>query len=73
MLPFLSPGDLPDTEIEPTSSVLAGRFFIIEPPGKPLSLSFLTYKRRVIIYFQKDKMKLGNKMCEMLSIVSGTR
>ena len=38
-----------------------------------LSLSFLTYKRRVIIYFQINKIKLGNKMCEMLSALSGTR
>ena len=35
-LPFPSPGDLPDSEIEPTSPVLAGRFFTAEPLGKPL-------------------------------------
>ena len=32
-----SPGDLPDSEMEPTSPVspaLAGRFFTTEPPGK---------------------------------------
>ena len=37
-LPFSSPGDLPNTGIEPTSPVaptLAGRFFTTEPPGKP--------------------------------------
>ena len=34
-LPFLSPGDLPDPGIESVSLVLAGGFFIIEPPGKP--------------------------------------
>ena len=28
-LPFLSPGDIPDPGIEPTSPVLAGRFFTI--------------------------------------------
>ena len=33
-LPFLSPGDLPDTEIEPMSPALAGGFFTIEPSGK---------------------------------------
>ena len=35
--PFLSPGDLPDSGIEPTSLVspaLADRFFTTEPPGK---------------------------------------
>ena len=37
-LPFLTPGDLPDPGIElvsPASPALAGRFFTIEPPGKP--------------------------------------
>ena len=36
-LPFLSPGDLPDPEIEPTSPALAGRFFTTELLGKPRS------------------------------------
>ena len=34
-LPFLSPEDLPDPGIEPTSSALAGRFFTTEPPRQP--------------------------------------
>ena len=34
-LPCPPPGDLPDPGIESTSSVLAGRFFTTEPPGKP--------------------------------------
>ena len=37
-LPFPSPGDLPDPEMEPESPVapaLAGGFFTSEPPGKP--------------------------------------
>ena len=34
-LPFPSAGDLPDPGIEPQSPALAGRFFTIEPPGKP--------------------------------------
>ena len=41
-LPFPIPGDLPDAAIEPMSPespALAGRFFIIVPPGKPLSMS----------------------------------
>ena len=37
-LPFPSPGDLPYPGIEPVSLTLAGRFFITEPPGKPLSI-----------------------------------
>ena len=38
MLPFPPPGDLPDTEIKPTSlasPALAGGFFPTAPPGKP--------------------------------------
>ena len=35
-MPFPSPGDLPDPGIETTSPELAGRFFTIEPPGKPI-------------------------------------
>ena len=35
-LPFPSPGDLPDPEIEPTAPALAGGFFTTEPPEKPL-------------------------------------
>ena len=38
-LPFPSPGDLPDPEIEPVSPVtpaLAGGIFTTEPPGKPV-------------------------------------
>ena len=37
-LPFPTPGDLPDSGIEPpslASLVLAGGFFTTEPPGKP--------------------------------------
>ena len=31
---FLSPGDLPDPGIEPTSPAVVGGFFTTEPPGK---------------------------------------
>ena len=34
-LPFLSPGDLPDSGIESISPALAGGFFKTELPGKP--------------------------------------
>ena len=33
-LPFPPPKDLPDSRIEATSPVLAGRFFTTEQPGK---------------------------------------
>ena len=42
-LPFPTPGDLPNPQIEPTSPMspaLAGRLFNIEPPGKSLVYSF---------------------------------
>ena len=42
-LPFLSPGDLPDPGIEPTSPPLAGGFFTTEPPEKPLALALENY------------------------------
>ena len=32
---FTFPGDLPDPGIKPESPELAGRFFILELPGKP--------------------------------------
>ena len=34
-LPFPSPGDPPNSVIEPVSLALAGGFFTTEPPGKP--------------------------------------
>ena len=34
-LPFPCPGNLPNPETQPVSPGLAGRFFTIEPPGKP--------------------------------------
>ena len=33
--PFPSPGDLPDSGIEPIAPALTGESFTIEPPGKP--------------------------------------
>ena len=38
MLPFPSPGDLPDPGIKPASPALAGGFFTTEPPRKTLVL-----------------------------------
>ena len=44
-LPFPSPGDLPDPEIEPMSLALVDRCFITEPPGKPsVSIDFTIVK-----------------------------
>ena len=50
-LPFPTPGDLPDTEIEPVSPAslaLAGRFFTPEPLGKP---SPSVSKQLKMVYF----------------------
>ena len=43
-LPFPSPRNLPDPGIEPMCPALAGRFFIAEPPGKPLYENTIIYK-----------------------------
>ena len=34
-LPFPPPGELPESRLEPMSLALAGRFFTVEPLGKP--------------------------------------
>ena len=46
-LPFPSPGDLPHPGIEPSSPAypaLAGRFFTIEPPRKPMESYVIHFK-----------------------------
>ena len=40
-LSFPSPGDLPGSEIEPTSPALEGEFFTTESPRKPSSLTWV--------------------------------
>ena len=37
-LPFPSPGDLPDPELEPGSSTLQADSLLSEPPGEPYEL-----------------------------------
>ena len=39
--PFPTPGDLPDTGIEPASPALASGFFTTEPTGKPYDGEYL--------------------------------
>ena len=43
-LPFPSPGDLPNSGIEPVSPALADRFFTTVPPGKPPNYILLNFK-----------------------------
>ena len=40
VLPFPSPGDVPNPGIEPKSPALAGEFFTTEPLGKEASSTF---------------------------------
>ena len=47
-MPFLSPGDLPDPGIEPTSPALASGFFTTAPSGK------LTYWASVVAQLVKN-------------------
>ena len=49
-LSFPSPGDLPDPGIELVSSALARRFFITEPPGKPIHTH--THTHTLCVYIQ---------------------
>ena len=42
-LPFLSPRDLPDPGIQPTSPSLAGELFTAELPGRPQLTAILLY------------------------------
>jgi len=44
-LPFPSPRDLPNPGIKPTSLALAGEFFTAEPPGKPIYIYTLYYRK----------------------------
>jgi len=60
MLPFPSPGDLPNPGIKPTCPALAGRFFMTEPPGKPNRRYGHQYFRSLslTIYNLRDKMAI---------------
>ena len=49
--PFPSPGDLPDLGLEPMSPALPGRFFSIEPPGKPIVIITLYYIQKLREWF----------------------
>ena len=46
---FPSPGDPPDPGIEPVFPALAGGFFIIEPPGKPMITGLSIHCRSSLI------------------------
>ena len=56
-LPFPSPGDLPDPEIEPTPPALAGGFFTTEPSGKSFNTYFIV---NAMIIFKCTEIALKN-------------
>ena len=45
-LPFPSPGDLPDSRIEPVSPALEADALTSEPPGKPLEVKIDNQKKK---------------------------
>ena len=47
-LPFLSPGHLPNPEIEPVSSALTVILFTTESPGKPLDFIVMIKKHNIM-------------------------
>ena len=54
-LPFSSPGNLPDSGIEPTSPALTGGFLTTEPPRKPKSI--------ILQFKKKEKHLKGGEKC----------
>ena len=66
-LPFPSPEDLPDPEIEPRSPVLQADTLLSEPPGKLLSpeVSYNKMKARKSASFRDsvDRLHRGSTVC----------
>ena len=58
-LPFPSPGDLPDSGIEPLSLALAGVFFTTEPPEKPDNCFTMRYMQSWRKYRHLREMEEG--------------
>ena len=56
MLPFRSPGDLPDPGIKLTSPALASGFFITEPPGNSVPESGTKTTKE---YWSEGVMQIG--------------
>ena len=49
-LPFSTPGDIPNSGIEPVFTALAGGFFTTEPAGKPV----LLIQGLIVVYFTSN-------------------
>ena len=75
-LPFPSPGDLPNPGIEPmspVSSALAGRFFTIEPLGKPSDcLEEFDMTATYMIWVTRYKVMLSRFSCVQLCVTPWT-
>ena len=74
-LPFPPLGDLPDPEIEPTSPVLACRFFsTTDPPGKPpypcQELPYVSGIPFLHVYLKKIKIVTQNCICTSMFTVA---
>jgi len=74
-LPFPPLGDLPDPEIEPTSPVLACRFFFTtDPPGKPpypcQELPYVLGIPFLHVYLKKIKTVTQNYICTSMFTVA---
>ena len=66
-LPFLTPGDFPDPEIEPASLAslaLAGRFFTTAPPGKSYKhiISIIYIHIHVLLLLLWEKVQKEKKI-----------
>ena len=61
VLPFPSPGDVPDPGIEPRSSTLQADALPSEPTGK-----LITSKRKLLLCLCETVRELGAQLCPML-------
>ena len=64
-LPFPFPGELHDPGIKPQSPALAGRFFTIEPPGKPL---YFQYNCLIFDISLLDVLRMSVSLCVRLAL-----
>ena len=66
--------DIPGSGIEPVSPALADRFFISEPPGKPLLFLF---RSCYLVLFLQSIMQLPqllkSRLCMMISVKQGAK
>ena len=66
-LPFPSPRDLPNPEIEPTFPALTGGFFTTEPPGKPALIS-LSFRKKKSSWFSNTAAAAAKSLQSCLTL-----